>query len=119
MTPFQRRVHEADELFTSGRLGRAESICNELWEENDRDSMLTALLAELQLLRNRTAEAEPLLRTAIAEQQGSPRLINALAECLRRSDRLAEAADLYRKLGRVGFAEKLKRLADYCSWTRG
>ena len=112
VTSDQRRVLIADEHFTAGHLRLAESLCIELWEEKIRSPMLTAVLGEIQLLRNRTAEAEPLLRKAVDQQGGNPRLIASLAECLRRSDRLAEAAELYRNLGRIAFADKLRRLAD-------
>jgi len=101
----------ADEHFTAGRLQLAGSLCIELWEEKIRTPMLTAVLGEILLLRNRPAEAEPLLRKAIDQQGGNPRLIASLAECLRRSNRLAEAAEQYRKLGRIAFADKLRRLA--------
>lgn len=112
VTSNQRRVLSADEQFTAGRLLRAETLCRELWKEEHRSPILTALLAEILLLRNRTAEAEPLLRKAITEQGGNPRLIDSLAECLRRSDRLAEAAQLFRGLGRTAFADKLRRLSE-------
>jgi hypothetical protein len=34
---------------------------------------------------------EPLLRKALDDQGGNPRLLGSLAKCLRRSDHLAEA----------------------------
>jgi len=112
VTSDQRRVLSADEQFTVGNLRLAESRCTELWEEEHRSPMLNALHGEIFLLRNRPAEAEPLLRTALTDQGGNPRLLASLAECLRRSDRLAEAADLVQKLGRFFFSDKLRRLAD-------
>ncbi len=112
MTSDQRRVFIADEHFTTGYLLLAEPLCIELREEKIRSPMLTALLAEILLLRNRPADAEPLLRKAVDEQGGNPRLLGSLAECLRRSDRLSEAAELYRNLGRIALADKLHLLAD-------
>lgn len=112
MTSDERRVLIADERFISGQLQLAETLCVELWEEKIRSPMLTAVLGEILLLRNRLAEAEPMLRMAVDQQGGNPRLIASLAECLRRNDRLSEAAELYRSLGRIAFADKLRRLAD-------
>jgi hypothetical protein len=51
----------------------------------------TAILGEIFLLGNRPAEVEPLLRKALDDQGGNPRLLGSLAKCLRRSDHLAEA----------------------------
>lgn len=112
VTAHQRRALIADEHFTAGNLKLAESLCTELWEVERHTPMLTALLGEIFLLRNRPTEAEPLLRKALKDQGGNPRLLGSLAECLRRSDRLAEAAALYQKLGRFAFSDKLRRLAD-------
>jgi hypothetical protein len=112
VTTTRRRVLIADEHFTTGNLKLAESLCKELWEAERHTPMLTAMLGEIFLLRNRPSEAEPLLRKALNDQGGNPRLLGSLAECLRRSDRLAEAAALYQKLGRFAFSDKLRRLAD-------
>jgi hypothetical protein len=112
VTTTRRRVLIADEHFTTGNLKLAESLCKELWEAEQHTPMLTAMLGEIFLLRNRPSEAEPLLREALDDQGGNPRLLGSLAECLRRSDRLAEAAALYQKLGRFAFSDKLRRLAD-------
>jgi predicted aspartyl protease len=112
VTSERRSILIADEHFTAGQIHLAETLCTELWDEGVRSPMLTALSGEIQLLRNRPAAAEPLLRLAVDQQGGNPRLITSLAECLRRCDRLTEAADLYRSLGRIGFADKLRMLAN-------
>ena len=74
MTSDQRRVLIADEHLTAENLQLAESLCIELWEEKIRSPMLTAILGEILLLRNRPAEAEP-LRKAVDQQCRNPRLI--------------------------------------------
>lgn len=112
VTSPQRRLHDAEGYLSAGRPRHGETLCRELRDEGFRSPALDSLFGEILLLRNRPDESESLLRRALAEQGGNPRLVASLAECLRRSDRLGEAADLYRRLGRGGLADKLRYLAN-------
>ncbi len=111
LTSSQRRLHTAGTYFASGDFERSEAICRELWDAGVRTPGLSALLGEILLLRNRPAEADPLLDRAVIDQGGNPRLLALLAECRRRGGKLTAAASLYRQLGRGGLADKLTLLA--------
>jgi predicted Zn-dependent protease len=106
-----RRLKTAAELFANGRFAGAGALADDLWQEGDRSPELTILSGELALLRNRLEEAETALRAALQALEGHPWLLALLAETLRRADRLAEAAGIYRGLGRTGMANKIGALA--------
>ena len=106
-----RRLKTAAELFANGRFADAGALAGALWQEGDRSPELAILSGELALLRNRLGEAETALRVALQALEGHPRLLALLAETLRRGDRLAEAAEIYRGLGRTGMANKIGALA--------
>jgi hypothetical protein len=97
----------ATELFHGGRLAEAATLCEALAAAGEASSQFHGLFGQLQLLRNRTDAAEPLLVAALAEAPESPRLRGLLAETYRRTGRLLEAAGLYRDLGRPALAAKL------------
>lgn len=78
----RRREFIVDGHFTLGHRQLAESLAMELWEDNIRSPMPTAVLGELMRLRDRAPEAEPLLRRIVDQQQGNPRPVSHLAECL-------------------------------------
>lgn len=117
MCPFDNRLKSATELFAGGRFAEAAAMAGELWSDGDCLPEVAALHGELALLRNRLGEAERALRGALDGLGPQPRLLGMLAETLRRGDRLAEAADAYRRLERVGLAEKLAQLAE-TGWYR-
>ncbi len=106
-----RRLKTAAELFANGRFAAAGGLADVLWQEGDRSPELGTLRGELALLGNRLGEAETALRGALQALEGHPRLLAMLAETLRRGDWLAEAAEIYRGLGRAGMANKIEALA--------
>jgi hypothetical protein len=111
MISADRRLKTAAELFAGGRLTAASELAGILWAEGERAPELAVLYGELALLGGRVDHAEMALRLALEAMEGHPRLPGLLAVCLCRAGRLAEAAGLYRRLGRLGLAEKLARLA--------
>jgi hypothetical protein len=102
------QLKTATELFHGGRLAEASVLCEALAADGEASSQFLGLFGQLQLLRNRTDAAEPLLVAALAEAPESPRLRALLAETYRRAGRLLVAAELYRDLGRPALAAKLE-----------
>ena len=107
MSGLNLQLKTATELFHGGRLAEAAALCEALAVDGEASSQFRGLFGQLQLLRNRTDAAEPLLVAALAEAPQSPRLRGLLAETYRRAGRLLEAAALYRDLGRPALAAKL------------
>ncbi len=99
------------ELFHGGRFGDSIARCEGLWAEGVRSLPLQALLGELRLWQNRPLDATELLSAALTAQPDSVRLKAVLAESFRRSDRLSQAAGLYRELRRGALAAKLEAAA--------
>lgn len=108
MSGINLQLKTATELFHGGRLAEAAALCEALAADGEASSQFRGLLGQLQLLRNRTDAAEPLLVAALAEAPESPRLRGLLAETYRRAGRLLEAAGLYRNLGRPALTAKLE-----------
>jgi predicted Zn-dependent protease len=107
MSRINFQLKTATELFHGGRLAEASVLCEALAADGEASSQFLGLFGQLQLLRNRTDAAEPLLVAALAEAPESPRLRALLAETYRRAGRLFAAAELYRNLGRPALAAKL------------
>jgi len=107
MSVLNLRLKTATELFHGGRLAEAAALCEALAADREASSRFCGLFGELQVLRNQTDAAEPLLVAALAEAPESVRLRGLLAETYRRAGRLLEAAGLYRDLNRPALAAKL------------
>jgi len=107
MSGINRHLKTATELFHGGRLAEAAALCEALAADGEASGQFRGLFGELQVLRNRTDAAEPLLVAALAEAPESVRLRGLLAETYRRAGRLLEAAGLYRDLHRPALATKL------------
>ena len=107
MSVLNLRLKTATELFHGGRLAEAAALCEALAADREASSRFCGLFGELQVLRNQTDAAEPLLVAALAEAPESLRLRGLLAETYRRAGRLLEAAGLYRDLNRPALAAKL------------
>lgn len=105
------RLKLASELYHGGRLGEALAHAESLWSDGPPTAALTVLLGELRLLANRLDAAAPLLRAALDERPGHPRLTGLWAELERRRGHWRSAAAALVSLGRTACAAQLDALA--------
>ena len=81
----------------SGNLGDAETLCEHLLAQPDAETEARHLLGVIRNIQGRHAEAEPLLRGAVAEQPGIAKYHSNLGNALRGLERFDEAEACYRQ----------------------
>ena len=81
----------------SGNFADAAVLCEHLLAQGDPDAEAFHLLGVLRNIQGRHAEAEPLLRQAIARQPGTAKYHSNLANALRGLERPDEAEASYRR----------------------
>jgi predicted aspartyl protease len=97
----------ADDLFRRGAFAEAERAYADAATVNPADADAHRRLGEIALLSNRLDEAAQRLSRALALRPGDERATALLAETRYRQDRFADAAPLFRKIGRTAMADKL------------
>ena len=81
----------------SGNLAEAEELCEDLLAQPAVDPEARHLLGVIRNIQCRYAEAEPLLRQAVAEHPAIAKYHSNLGNALRGLERLAEAEACYRR----------------------
>lgn len=106
------QVADADSLFAVGRLAEARDAYARRLRADPSDRAARARLGLLALWANHPGEADTLLARVVEEAPDDRTSLEALAEARYRQGRIAEAAPLYRRLGRAAMAARAGSLSD-------
>ncbi|UCC29369.1 MAG: aspartyl protease family protein [Phycisphaerales bacterium] len=104
-------IRRGDDLFRSGHFAEAEKAYRAAVADDAPDSRTVLRLGEIALLGNRFTEAERHLQRAVKLLPDDKRPKSLLAQCYYRQDKFAQAAPIYRDIGREAAADQLASFA--------